>query len=432
MSTGDVVLIGGAMLGFALVSRRLAGTALTAAIFFVLAGLVIGTKGLDLLEVEVGSSDLRLLAEITLALLLFSDAAGIDTKQLRRQAGFPVRLLAVGLPLTILAGSVTAAAMFPDLVLFEAVALAVLLSPTDAALGQAVVTDRRLPSTVRQGLNVESGLNDGVCVPLLLAAITFAELEEAPSFSGHVVASLIEELLIAGVVGLVVGLGVALLRNRAERAGWMAESWLQLVPLLTTLVAYAVTVDQGGSGFIAAFVAGLVYGRVVGSASHGDKQLTEDLGELLSGVTFLLFGAASVGQAVSGLDVATIVYAVLSLTVIRMLPVAISMFGTGARLPTVAVAGWFGPRGLATIVFALTLVEDSGLQGTQRIVQVAAVTVLLSVLAHGVTAPWFVGRYARWFEAHRADLTFETQEAAAVRPTRSRWAGTPPRPHDED
>jgi sodium/hydrogen antiporter len=425
VSALDVVLLAGLLLGFALVSRRLAGSALTAAIVFVAGGLVIGTEGFDLLDLAVGSAELRLLAELTLALLLFSDAAGLDTDRLRRQAAFPLRLLGVGLPLTIVLGSVTAIVMFPDLVVFEAVALAVLLSPTDAALGQAVVTDRRLPSVVRQGLNVESGLNDGICVPLLLAAITFAELEEAPSFEGSVLISLVEELLVAVVVGLLVGLVVAWLRNRAVNRGWIADSWLQMVPLLTALAAYAITVDLGGSGFIAAFVAGLAYGRAVGAVAHHDKELTEDLGELLSGATFVIFGAAMVGPAVPGLDLATVGYAVLSLTVLRMLPVAVSLLGTGARLPTVAVAGWFGPRGLATIVFALTLVEDSGLEGTQRIVQVATVTVLLSVLAHGLTAPWLVGRYARWFDDLRTSLSFETEQVE-VRPTRSRGTAASP------
>ncbi len=423
MSTLDVVLIGGVLLGFAFVSRLLAGTALTAAIVFVVGGVAIGPEGLDLLDVSVGSSELRLLAEITLALLLFSDAAGLDTDRLRRQAAFPARLLALGLPLTIVAGSVTAVLVFPELVPFEAVALAVLLAPTDAALGQPVVTDRRLPSMVRQGLNVESGLNDGICVPLLLAAIAFAEVEETPSVNG-VLADFVAEIVIAVAVGVVAGLVVALLRRGSARRGWIDDSWVEVVPLVTALAAYAVTDDLGGSGFIGAFVAGLVYGRVVRGEAHHDKELTQDLGELLSGVTFVFFGATMVGTAVSGLDLATVGYAVLSLTVLRMLPVAIALVGTGARLPTVAMAGWFGPRGLATVVFALTLVEDSGMGGTQRIVQVATVTVLLSVFAHGPTAPWLVARYARWFDDHRAELTFETAHVD-VRPMRSRRGRMP-------
>jgi NhaP-type Na+/H+ or K+/H+ antiporter len=418
----DVLIIGGVVIGYALVSRRLAGTPLTAAITFVVAGLVVGTEGLDVLDIAPRSSDLRLLAEATLALLLFADAAGIDFARLEREVGFPTRLLGIALPLTILAGSLTAVLLFSDLAVFEAVTLAVLLAPTDAALGQAVVSDRRLPSVVRQGLNVESGLNDGVCVPLLLAAVAVAELEEAPTFDGGVLVDLVEELAIAGVVGVAVGLVVGWSRNASVRRGWMTESWRLVVPLVAATVAYSVTVDSGGSGFIGSFVAGLVYGRVVGSEAHRDKELTEDIGQLFSAVTFVLFGAVFVGRGAALLDAWTVVYAVLSLTVLRMVPVAISMLGSGARAPTVALAGWFGPRGLATIVFALTIVEDSGLDGTSRIVDVATVTVLLSVFAHGASAPWLVGRYAAWCRANRSTLTFETTQVGPVSPTRRRFS----------
>lgn len=423
MNVSDAVIVGGTLLAFALVSRRLAGTALTAAIAFVAAGLLVGTEGLDVLNLKLSASDLRTLAEATLAVVLFSDAAGLNTHKLRHEAAFPARLLGIGLPLTIILGSLVAIVMFPDLLVFEAVALAVLLAPTDAALGQAVVTDERLPSVVRQGLNVESGLNDGVCVPLLLAAVAFAEVEEAPTFDGSIITDLVKELLIATAVGIVVGWVVARVRNVSVERDWMTASWRALLPLVTAAVAYIATVDLGGSGFIASFVAGLIYGRMVGPDANDDKELTEDLGQLLSALTFILFGAVMVGQGIHGLDASTVIYAVLSLTVLRMVPVAIALVGTGARRPTVGISGWFGPRGLASIVFVLTIVDESGLKGTQRIVDVAVVTVLLSVLAHGVTAPWLVGRYAGWFQANEHELGFETS-AVAVRPTRSRWAGT--------
>lgn len=408
MNGTDALLVGSCVLGYALVSRRLAGTPVTAAIVFVTLGLAIGSEGLDLVDLAPGSSTLRLLVEVTLALLLFSDAAGLDARRLAREAALPVRLLGLALPLTIVVGSLVAVAMFPDLLVFEAVALAVLLAPTDAALGQAVVSDPRLPSVVRQGLSVESGLNDGVCVPLLLAAVTFAELEEAPGLDGGVLVDLVHELLIAGVVGIVGGLVVGWLRNRAASRSWISHGWLPLVPLVVTATVYPVAVDLGGSGFIASFVAGLAYGRLVGPDARDDTQVTEDLGGLLNAVTLVLFGAVMVGQGMSDLDGRTVVYALLALTVLRMLPVAISLIGSGARRPTVLLAGWFGPRGLATIVFALTIIEDSGLTGTSRIVQVATVTVLLSVYAHGLSAPWLVSKYSAWFRANDQELTFET------------------------
>ncbi|MCP3856837.1 MAG: sodium:proton antiporter [Actinomycetia bacterium] len=423
MSGIDIALICGVLLAYALLSRRLAGRPITAPMVFVTAGFVIGPRLLDLFQANVGSADIRLLAELTLALMLFSDAAALDTRRLAREASLPARLLGLALPLSIVLGTALAVVFFPDLLFFEAVALAVLLAPTDAALGQTVVSDTRLPSPVRQGLNVESGLNDGVCVPLLLAAIAFAELEEAPNFDGQVLVDLVEEVAIASAIGVVVAVIVATLSKASIRQGWMEESWGQIVPLIAAATAYAMTVEAGGSGFIASFAAGMLYGRMLGETAHQSTELTEDLGQLLAGVTFLLFGAAMLDRGLSEIDLQIVGYAILSLTVVRMVPVAISLIRSGAKRETVAFAGWFGPRGLATIVFALTIVDESGLEGTRRIVDVATLTVLFSVFAHGLTAPWLTGRYARWLSANRDRLTFETEPVeigVRTRPPRHR------------
>ncbi len=408
----DVAVIGAALLAYALMSRRLSGSPITAAMLFVAVGYLVGPDLLDVLDLGVESADLRLLAEVTLALLLFSDAAAIDTRRLARETVVPVRLLGLALPVTIVLGSLLAMLAFPNLLVFEAVALAVLLAPTDAALGQAVVADTRLPSVLRQGLNVESGLNDGICVPLLVAAITFAELEEAPSFDGDMLVDLVEELVVAGVVGAVVATIVATLSKTSMRHNWMQDSWGLIVPLVATAIAYTATVELGGSGFIASFVAGLIYGRMLGSGAHQSTELTEELGGLLSAVTFLLFGAVMLGPSLADIDVRTVLYAVASLTVVRMIPVALSLLGSGARWQTAAFAGWFGPRGLATIVFALTVVEESELTGTRQIVDVATIVVLFSVFAHGLTAPALSDRYVRWFTANESRLTLETDDVS--------------------
>jgi NhaP-type Na+/H+ or K+/H+ antiporter len=428
LSGWDIALVGATLVGYALVSRRLARTFVTAPMVFVVLGFVLGTEVLDLFDVNIGSAELRLIAEVTLALLLFSDAAALDTRRLARESGMPIRLLGVALPLTIVLGAVVAVVAFPDLVFFEAAALAVLLAPTDAALGQTVASDKRLPSVVRRGLNAESGLNDGVCVPLLVAAIAFAELEVAPTFNGEVLVDLVQELAIAIGVGIAVAVVVAAVSKFSVRRDWVEESWGLIIPLAATGAAYAVTVELGGSGFIAAFVAGLIYGRLLGATAHHSTELTENLGQLLSAVTFLLFGALMVGRGLPDLDAATVIYAVLSLTLIRMVPVALSLLGSGARRETVAFAGWFGPRGLASIVFALTIVEESGMIGTRRIVDVATATIVLSVFAHGLTAPWLTERYVRWLKASPLALSFETRDieiGSHAREPRPSWPQPP-------
>lgn len=421
------------LIAFAAVSGRVRGSAITPAILFTGVGVVLGNEMLDTIGSGLKVGDIRLLAEVTLALVLFGDASSLSVRKLSHEAGFPARLLGIGLPLTIIFGSGVALWLFPELLFFEAIVLAVLLAPTDAALGQTVVSDKRLPSRVRQGLNVESGLNDGVCVPLLFAAVAFAELEESPTFEGEIIADLLKEVGIALGVGIAVALVVGFVVTTSQRRGWLDEAWAQVVPLAAAAMAYTATDELGGSGFIAAFVAGLVYGRQVGAATaHSSTRLMEELGGVLSALTFFVFGAILIGTGVPDLDLTTIVYAILSLTAVRMVPVAISLIDSGAARPTMAFTGWFGPRGLATIVFMLTIIEESDLPGTDRIVQVATVTVLFSVVAHGASAPWLTNRYVRWFseqpessEPNSGDSHSDEVAATVTQEHRSLWAHRP-------
>ena len=420
----NITTISIALVAFAAVSARFRVSPITPAILFVAFGYMLGPDVFDVVGSDLSMSKIRLLAEVTLALVLFTDASSLDSRVLTGEAGMPARLLGIGLPITIVLGSLTAIWVFPALGLFEAVVLAVLLAPTDAALGQAVVSDRRLPSRVRQGLNVESGLNDGVCVPLLFAAVAFAELDQRPEFEGEILVDLVKEVGIALGVGAVVAIVVAWVFTMSDSRGWLDEQWGQVVPLAAAALAYSSTAELGGSGFIAAFVAGLLYGRFVGAVVvHRTSRLMEELGGILSAVTFFAFGAIVIDEGIIDLDTETIIYAVLSLTVVRMLPVALSLVGSGAGPQTMAFAGWFGPRGLATIVFMLTVVEEANLPGSARIVQVATVTVLLSVVAHGVTAPVLTERYVKWLSRRPEGLVVEPHDAAtpAVTPNRGPW-----------
>ncbi|MFM2073422.1 MAG: hypothetical protein RLZZ623_3686 [Actinomycetota bacterium] len=399
MEGWSLAAVGLVLVGFALVSRRVSGTIVTPAMVFVGIGLVLGNAGFDLFGSGLSLEGIRRLAEATLALVLFADASGIDTRSLRREAAMPVRLLAIGLPLTIVFGSLVAAVLFADLSIWEAVVLAVLLAPTDAALGQTVVADERLPSALRQGLNVESGLNDGVCVPLLFGAIAIASIDQALDSQSSILGDLVKELLIAASVGVAVAVVVAFGWRIADKHQSISGQWAQVVPLAAAMIAYTATDELGGSGFIACFVAGLLFGRLVGPTRDTVIHLTEELGGVLSAATFFMFAAVLAGPAFEHLDVTTVIYAVLSLTVARMLPVALSLVRAGTTWQTKAFAGWFGPRGLASIVFGLTVVLESGLHGYQRIIDVTTITVILSVLLHGVTAPPLTNRYIGWLRS---------------------------------
>jgi NhaP-type Na+/H+ or K+/H+ antiporter len=413
------------LLGVAAVSRRLLGTPITPTMVFVAVGLLVGPKVLGEIDVESSSGTVRALAEATLALVLFCDASRIDLRLLRREVGVPVRLLGIGLPLTIALGAVAAAVIFDRLTVEEAVILAIVLAPTDAALGQAVVTEPRVPGRIRQGLNVESGLNDGICVPLLFAAVALADVESGIS-EGRNAATLVLEEIGYGVVGGVVGgLVVAAIVIHAGRRDLIAGQWRQVIPGAGAALAYGTASALGGSGFIAAFVAGMTFRLALGKDPKDLNELSEQVGNVLNGVTFVLFGAILLGPALGELSWDLALYAVLSLTVVRMLPVAIAMLGTRARPPTLGFLGWFGPRGLASIVFAVIVVEESNLPHEHLIVLAIYLTVGLSVFAHGLTASPLAGRYATWYERHPRDKP-PPMESAPTDVTRPRGPAAQP------
>ncbi len=388
------------LLGFAAISGRLDGTPITPAMVFTAAGLLVGVEALGIVDPAATGAEVKLLAEATLAVVLFSDASRIDLRVLRGELGVPVRLLGIGLPLTIVLGFVTALVLFDALAWPEALVLAVILAPTDAALGQAVVSLKRLPSRVRQGLNVESGLNDGICVPLFLVALAVAQAEEDAIGNGHAFRLVVEKIGYGTLVGAAAGAAAAAIVVVAGGRQFIAPAWLQVVPLAGAALAFEVAEAIGGSGFIAAFVGGAVFGGLRNQRGGEVSYLLEEAGAVLGALTFVIFGAVLLGPALGDMTWQIAVYAVLSLTVIRMLPVAIAMAGSGARRPTVGFLGWFGPRGLASIVFALLVVEEGGLPQDDLLLTVTFVTVGLSVLAHGISAAPLANRYADWIEAN--------------------------------
>ena len=405
-----------ALLGYAAVSGRLEGTPITGPMVFTAVGLLVGADTLGLVDPTVSSEAVKLLAEATLALVLFGDASRIDLGALRDEVSIPVRLLGIGLPLTLVAGFGVGLALLGSLSWPEALLLAVILAPTDAALGQAVVTLPRLPSRVRQGLNVESGLNDGICVPLFFIVLAVAQASAGDVSDVAAFKLVVEEIgygIVGGVVAGAIAAAVVVLGGRLQLVD---EAWLQVVPVAAAALAYSLADALGGSGFIAAFVGGMVFGGL--RRRHGGEvgYLLEELGGVLNAVTFIVFGAVMLGPALGKTTRSIALYAVLSLTVVRMLPVAVAMLGTGARRPTVGFLGWFGPRGLASIVFAVILIEEGGLPHEDMIVTTVVITIGLSVLAHGLTAAPLADRYAAWYESHPRDSlpTLESRSTTHV------------------
>ncbi len=390
MSVSDLAIVAALVFGWGALSARLQRFDVTAPITFVLAGLLLTHGPLTALGGAPSNQLIKELAEFTLALVLFADASRVGLHELREDATLYLRLLGLALPLTIALGTLLAFALTGGGDIWLALLVGAALAPTDAALGAGMMTNPAVPARIRRLLNVESGLNDGMATPVVLVALAGAAGEGA----GHGPGTAIAQLAVGVLVGVVVGGAGGLLVKVARRRGWAAEGFAGPAALGLAVCAYASGVALHGNGFIAAFVGGLAFGTAAGRRGERLIPFVEETGALVSLLVWLAFGAVAVAPAVENVTWRIVLYAVLSLTVIRMLPVALAL--TGARLgrATVVLVGWFGPRGLASVVFALLALEELGSPTAGPAVAVITVTVLLSVVAHGVTADPLAARYA--------------------------------------
>lgn len=412
MDIVSIAVVAGGLLLYSLVSGRLTGTMVTAPLVFILFGFTVGAGGLDVADVDVGHSAIHVIAELTLVLVLFTDAARIDLNRVRRDHGIPVRMLLVGLPLTIAAGTVFALQLFPTFSIWEAALLAALLAPTDAALGQAVVSAKEVPVRIRQAINVESGLNDGIVLPAVLLLAAFASNMGGETDAGNWLRFGLLQVTLGPLVGAVVGYAGARLLDTAAERGWVVESFQGIGILSLAVLMYVMAEIIGGNGFIAAFVGGATFGHTLRHQCTFLFEFMETEGQLLMLITFLVFGAALLPEGIAHLTVASLVYAVLSLTVIRMVPVAMALVGVRLRLRTQLFLGWFGPRGLASILFVLLILEDSEIAHRDELLWITVITVALSALLHGVTAAPLAMVYGRL--AERMGTCEENQPAAEL------------------
>ena len=427
----DLMVLAAVVFLFGLVSRRLDGTVLTAPLVFVAAGVILGPTGLGLVEFGLDEHAVLLLGEIALAIVLFTDAAGINLSALRQNEGVPLRLLGIGMPLTIALGTIIAALVLTDLAFWEAAIVGTVLAPTDAALGQAVVSNPRVPVRVRQALNVEAGLNDGLSVPFLALFLTLALAKEELEPASFWIRFALEQI----GFGILVGVGVSLvggwLVRWASRRGWMTQSSQRLALLPLALIAWALADQIGGNGFIAAFVGGMVIGPTMERVGDDVIRVTEAEGQLLNLSVFFIFGVLAFG-VIQPLRLRVVLYALLSLTLIRMLPVAVSLIGTRLSGLSMLFMGWFGPRGLASLVLGLIVVAEAPLlAGRGLIEQVVALTVLLSVLLHGVSAAPLSIAYAHRVEKMVPDAP-ENKGAVVAPPRRGSTPIDGPRQAHED
>lgn len=405
--TSDILVVAVAVLVFGVLAGRLSGTPITMPMIFTGAGLLLGPGVLGVLGLDVGSEVVSVLAEATLVVVLFTDASRMDLRKVLAEHDLALRLLGLGLPLAVLIGVGVGVLLFPSLPVPVVALLAVTLAPTDAALGQAFVSNDRVPLRIRQTLNVESGLNDGLAVPFLTVLLDVAR-NETGSAIGYV--GLFAQLVGLGVL---VGAGVGWLGGRllawATTRDWATDTTQRLATIALAAIAYAGSEAIGGNGFVAAFTAGLVVGTTARSLLPRTTGFAEAEGQLLSLLTFLLFGSVVVADILGDLDWRTIVYALASLLLVRPLAAALALLGSRVRWSTTGFIGWAGPRGLASIVYAV-LIADSGIPAADEVFGVAAWTIVLSIFLHGLTAAPLSDRYG----AHMQAVDEDSSEHAPV------------------
>jgi NhaP-type Na+/H+ or K+/H+ antiporter len=370
---------------YSIVAGRVERSAISGPIVFVIAGFLMGPFGLGWLTGDATNDDLRTLADLTLALILFIDAANADTSILKRQFRIPSRMLLLGLPGVIALGFGLAVLMFDGLSIYEAAILATMLAATDAALGKAVITNKAVPARIREGLNVESGLNDGICVPILLFFIALSVSGDGDGHSTSALTLVAKEIGIGMVVGLSLAFIGAVLLRWCWKQGWVTEIWQQVTVVGLAIASFAIAQSLHGSGYIAAFTGGMLFGFMAKDATHKLVLAAEGTGETLALVTWMLFGAMVIGPALKSFTWEVVVYALLSLTVIRILPIFLSLAGSGESVSSRLFLGWFGPRGLASIVFAI-IVINAEVPGGELLALVVICTVFLSLIAHGISA----------------------------------------------
>jgi NhaP-type Na+/H+ or K+/H+ antiporter len=420
VSESDLAIVAALVFAWGTLSARLERFDVTAPIIFVLAGLALTHGPLAPLGFQPSNDLIKAMAEITLVIVLFCDASRVGLHELRTDLDLYLRLLVVGLPVTIALGMLLALALPGITSIWFALLVGAALAPTDAALGAGMMANPVVPTRIRRLINVESGLNDGIATPFVTVALAGA----ASTGHGGGPASAVAELALGIVIGVVVGGAGGLLVKMARTRGWSAEGFAGPAVLALALCAYACALSLHANGFIAAFIAGIAFGTTAGRPGVPLVPFAEEAGGLVSLLVWLAFGAVAVVRAVENLNWQIAVYAVLSLTLIRMVPVAVVLTGTRLGWRTSAFVGWFGPRGLASVVFALLALEELGGKATTA-VTVITTTVLLSVIAHGLTAEPLARRYAAALARTAADPAHAGRPELPPRKLTRRYPGAP-------
>lgn len=380
---------------YSLLTKVIAKTIFTLPIIFMALGYLVSHHVNALAEPEALSTGTRLLAEITLILVLFSDASHVRFKRLKESYKIPVRMLVIGLPLTLGFGTLVVLLVNPQAGIAMALLTAAVLTPTDAALGQTVVSSPDVPDRLKQAINVESGLNDGLVLPFVLLGALMAASGASELHASGFAGTVLLQVVLGPLVGILIGWGLAKAMDFAQTHDLMAEAATGVVFLSSAFTAYVASEVIGGNGFIAAFIAGMVFGNTYKHDIHFVGEFMEGVGQILTMFAFLTFGALLLPDGLAHMSWTAVALAVLFLTVVRMLPIWLSLTGSGLAAREKLFLGWFGPRGLASILFTLIMTDEFDFPGEAELLACVSMTVFLSIILHGVTAAPFSSRIGK-------------------------------------
>jgi NhaP-type Na+/H+ or K+/H+ antiporter len=381
------IIIATLILGYGLFSKLAEKSIITPPMVFVFVGILASFFTFDSSKIGLHAPLVKIIAELTLILVLFLDASTINLKELIRDRKLPIRLLLVGLPITMLAGILVAIPLFPGMNLWILAMMALILSPTDAALGLAVVTSKFVPEKIRQTINVESGLNDGIALPPILICVAALSVHDAHG-TGFAYWGLftLKQFVYGPIIGGLVGYIGGLLVEKASNKGWMSTTFQRLISISLAILAFSLAETVHGNGFIAAYFAGLLLGTTTHEVRERIHEFGEAESQVLQLLIFLLFGMILIPFSYQQWDWQAWVYAILSLTIIRIFPVVVSLTGTDLSRGTKYFIGWFGPRGIASILYLIMVTIELGSTGYERMISVIVLTVFLSIFLHGISA----------------------------------------------
>ena len=387
------------ILGYGYYSKLLNRYNISGPMVFVTIGILLSPIGFGKEILHIEGELVQTMAEIALIVVLFADASTLNLKHFKHDWRLPARMLGIALPVTIVAAALAAAWFFPDQPPLYLLLLSLFLAPTDAALGKAVVTDPTVPERIRSTINVESGLNDGFVFPVLITVVAMIASGQEHTQDNSWLVDVLRQIFLGGVAGAFVGFIGAKQAEISIRKDWLEQNYRNLIPFALAIFAYYISEFIGGNGYIGAFISGMVLGNLNHDLHRNIEEFVESEGELLILIIFTLFGLVFVPLTIDYWNMNILLFTLLSLTVLRMVPIALSLIGLKLDWPTKLFLGWFGPRGIASILYVMIVVHQlGGVKGHEVIYATVTLTVVLSIFLHGLSAKPLANLYAKYLE----------------------------------